>query len=60
MKGYTDIFGAPNDGSACTANGLTQSSCFRLSASAWDPAGRGLFISSDNSAEGEIYLVSQK
>jgi len=60
QTGYKDIFGAPNGGSSCTANGLTQSNCFRLSASAWDPAGRGLFVSSDNSAEGEIYILSPK
>jgi hypothetical protein len=41
----------------CTANGLTQSNCFRLTASTWDPAGRGLFVGSDNSNEGEIYLL---
>ncbi|KAG7288457.1 hypothetical protein NEMBOFW57_004808 [Staphylotrichum longicolle] len=55
--GYTDIFSTPNPGS-CTANGLTQSNCFRLTAAAWDPAGRGLFVGSDNSAEGEIYVLS--
>jgi hypothetical protein len=59
MNGYTDIFGSSNAGS-CTANGLTQSSCFRLTAIAWDPAGRGLFVGSDNSSEGEIYILSQK
>ncbi|CCC13703.1 unnamed protein product [Sordaria macrospora k-hell] len=57
--GYTDIFSATNPGS-CTANGLTQSSCFRLTAASWDPAGRGLFVGSDNSAEGEIYILSPK
>ena len=56
MTGYKDIFGATNPGS-CTANGLTMSNCFRLTASSWDPAGRGLFVGSDNSAEGEIYLL---
>lgn len=58
MKGYNDIFTASNPAS-CTANGLTQSNCFRLTAATWDPAGRGLFVGSDNSAEGEIYLLSQ-
>ncbi|KAK3325024.1 hypothetical protein B0H66DRAFT_529074 [Apodospora peruviana] len=57
MTGYKDIFSATNPGS-CTANGLTQSNCFRLTAASWDPAGRGLFIGSDNSAEGEIYLLT--
>ncbi|TGJ83924.1 hypothetical protein E0Z10_g4852 [Xylaria hypoxylon] len=57
--GYTDIFSAPNP-SGCTANGLTQSNCIRLTAASWDPAGRGLFIGSDNSAEGEIYILSKK
>lgn len=57
QTGYKDIFSTPNPGS-CTANGLTQSNCFRLTAAAWDPAGRGLFVGSDNSAEGEIYILS--
>jgi len=57
QTGYKDIFSAPNAGS-CTANGLTQSNCFRLTATAWDPAGRGLFVGSDNSAEGEIYILT--
>lgn len=57
MTGYKDIFSAPNPGS-CTANGLTMSNCFRLTAAAWDPAGRGLFVGSDNSAEGEIYVLT--
>lgn len=55
--GYTDIWSAPNAGS-CTANGLTQSNCIRLTASSWDPAGRGLFVGSDNSAEGEIFILT--
>ncbi|KAK8044655.1 hypothetical protein PG993_004679 [Apiospora rasikravindrae] len=58
-QGYTDIFSATNPGS-CTANGLTMSNCFRLTAASWDPRGRGLFVGSDNSAEGEIYLLSKK
>lgn len=57
MTGYTDIFSASNPAS-CTANGLTQSNCFRLTAAAWDPAGRGLFVGSDNSREGEIFLLT--
>ncbi|KAK0609559.1 soluble quino protein glucose/sorbosone dehydrogenase [Bombardia bombarda] len=59
MTGYSDIFSATNP-SSCTANGLTQSNCFRLTAASWDPAGRGLFVGSDNSAEGEIYILSPK
>lgn len=59
MTGYKDIFGATNPG-GCTANGLTQSNCFRLTASTWDPWGRGLLVGSDNSNEGEIYLLSKK
>ncbi|GAP84050.2 putative cellobiose dehydrogenase protein [Rosellinia necatrix] len=59
MTGYRDIFSAPNP-AGCTANGLTQSNCIRLTAAAWDPAGRGLFIGSDNAAEGEIYILSKK
>jgi len=56
MKGYTDIFSAANPAS-CTANGLTQSNCFRLTASTWDPSNRGVFIGSDNASEGEVYLL---
>lgn len=58
-KGYNDIWASTNPGS-CTANGLTQSNCIRLSAAAWDPAGRGLFIGSDNAAEGEVFILSKK
>lgn len=58
-SGYTDIFWAKSPES-CTANGLTQSNCFRLTAATWDPAGRGLFVGSDNSNEGEIYILSKK
>lgn len=57
MTGYKDIFSTTNP-SSCTANGLTTSNCFRLTAAAWDPAGRGLFVGSDNSAEGEIYVLA--
>ena len=57
-EGYTDVFGAANP-QGCTANGLTMSNCFRLTASAWDPAGRGLVVGSDNASEGEIYLLSK-
>ncbi len=57
MKGYNDIFSATNPGS-CTANGLTVSNCVRLTAASWDPAGRGLFVGSDNSAEGEVYILT--
>ncbi|KAI1168919.1 soluble quino protein glucose dehydrogenase [Nemania serpens] len=59
MTGYKDIFSAP-DPAKCTANGLTQSNCIRLTAAAWDPAGRGLFVGSDNASEGEIYILSKK
>ncbi|KAK6846112.1 hypothetical protein PG987_001300 [Apiospora arundinis] len=58
-QGYTDIFSAQNP-AGCTANGLTMSNCFRLTAASWDPRGRGLFVGSDNSAEGEIYLLTRK
>lgn len=57
MSGYRDIFSATNPGS-CTASGLTQSNCFRLTAVAWDPAGRGVFVGSDNSNEGEIFVLT--
>ena len=56
-EGYKDIWSAPNPGS-CTANGLTQSNCIRLTAASWDPAGRGLFVGSDNSAEGEVFILA--
>ncbi|CAJ2507741.1 Uu.00g089270.m01.CDS01 [Anthostomella pinea] len=59
MTGFSEIFSAP-DPESCTANGLTMSNCFRLTAAGWDPAGRGLFVGSDNSAEGEIYILSKK
>ncbi|KAH9883688.1 soluble quino protein glucose dehydrogenase [Xylariomycetidae sp. FL2044] len=59
MTGYRTIFSAQNP-AGCTANGLTMSNCFRLTAAGWDPAGRGLFVGSDNSQEGEIYLLSKK
>jgi len=59
QTGFKDIFSAPNP-AGCTANGLTQSNCIRLTAAGWDPAGRGLFVGSDNSAEGEIYILSKK
>ena len=55
--GYRDIFSATNP-SSCTAYGLTQSNCFRLTAVGWDPAGRGVFLGSDNSNEGEIFLLA--
>ncbi|KAK1826446.1 hypothetical protein QBC39DRAFT_364318 [Podospora conica] len=54
--GYKDIWWNNNPGS-CTTNGLTNSNCIRLTASAWDPAGRGLFVASDNSNEGEVVLL---
>lgn len=54
--GYKDIWSNTNPGS-CTTNGLTNSNCIRLTASAWDPAGRGLFVASDNSNEGEVVLL---
>ncbi|KAI1814544.1 soluble quino protein glucose dehydrogenase [Poronia punctata] len=58
-EGFRDVFSAP-DPAGCTANGLTMSNCFRLTAAAWDPAGRGLFVGSDNNAEGEIFILSRK
>ncbi|KAI0398169.1 soluble quino protein glucose dehydrogenase [Xylariaceae sp. FL0594] len=59
QTGFRDVFSAPNPAN-CKANGLTQSNCIRLTAAAWDPSGRGLFVGSDNSAEGEIYILSRK
>lgn len=58
MAGYSTVFSASNPMS-CQANGLTESNCVRLTAASWDPAGRGLFVGSDNSLEGEVYLLSK-
>ena len=57
MTGYKDIYSTPNPG-GCQANGLTNSNCIRLTAATWDPAGRGLFVGSDNSAEGEVFILT--
>jgi len=57
-KGYKDIIWAKNtDG--CTTAGLQTSSCWRMAGVSWDPAGTRLFVSSDNSAEGEIFVLSR-
>jgi hypothetical protein len=58
MKGYTDVIWAKDPGS-CSAQSLTQSSCWRMAAVTWEPAGTRLFVSSDNSDEGEIFVLSR-
>ncbi len=58
MKGYTDIIWAKSTES-CTTQGLQTSSYWRMAAVAWDPAGTRLFVSSDNSAEGEIFVLAK-
>jgi hypothetical protein len=59
MTGFNTVVQASNPGS-CNSPGLQQSSCWRLAALAWDPANTRLFFSSDNSAEGEIFIVWKK
>lgn len=56
MMGYKDIFLVLNLGS-CIVNGLIMSNCFCLIVVVWDLVGRGLFVGSDNSVEGEIYVL---
>ncbi len=58
MKGYNDILWA-NDAGSCTTQSLQTSSCWRMAAVAWDPAGTRLFVSSDNNAEGEIFVMAR-
>ena len=59
QTGFTDVIAASNPG-GCQSQSLTQSSCWRLAGLQWDPAGTRLFVSSDNSAEGEIFVLSKK
>lgn len=53
-----DVFAAQNPGS-CNSPSLTQSTCFRLAGLSWDQAGQRLFVSSDNQAEGEIFVLAK-
>ncbi|KAI1799216.1 soluble quino protein glucose dehydrogenase [Daldinia bambusicola] len=57
--GYKNIIGAQNPG-GCNSPSLTMSSCWRLAGLSWDPAGERLFISSDNQAQGEIFVMKKK
>ncbi|KAI0105594.1 soluble quino protein glucose dehydrogenase [Hypoxylon sp. NC0597] len=57
--GYKNIIGAQNPGS-CNSPSLTMSTCWRLAGLSWDPAGERLFISSDNQAQGEIFVLKKK
>ena len=59
QTGFTDVIAASNPG-GCQSQSLTMSSCWRLAGLQWDPAGTRLFVSSDNSAEGEIFVLSKK
>lgn len=57
--GYKTIISAQNPG-GCSSAGLTQSTCWRVAGLSWDQAGERLFISSDNSAQGEIFVLKKK
>ncbi|KAI2778750.1 soluble quino protein glucose dehydrogenase [Daldinia loculata] len=57
--GYKNIIGAQNPGS-CNSPSLTISSCWRLAGLGWDQAGERLFVSSDNQAQGEIFVLRKK
>ncbi|GKT93618.1 cellobiose dehydrogenase [Colletotrichum tofieldiae] len=49
--GYTDIFWSTNVG------GCTGSTCFRPSGITWDRSFSRLFVASDNTAEGELFML---
>lgn len=55
----TDVFAASSP-SGCNSPSLTMSTCMRLAGLAWEPAGERLFVSSDNQAEGEIFVLHKK
>ncbi|KAI5860598.1 soluble quino protein glucose dehydrogenase [Durotheca rogersii] len=54
--GYKTIIGSQNPG-GCNSPGLTMSSCWRLAGLSWDLAGNNLYVSSDNQAQGEIFVL---
>lgn len=56
---WKDIMFSPNPGS-CQSQSLTRISCLRLAALAWNPDYTNLFVSSDNDAEGEIWVLTKK
>ncbi|KAI1166782.1 soluble quino protein glucose dehydrogenase [Nemania serpens] len=57
--GYKTILSSQNPG-ACNSPSLTQSTCWRLAGVAWDNAGQKLYVSSDNQADGEIFVLRKK
>ncbi|KAI1122926.1 soluble quino protein glucose dehydrogenase [Nemania abortiva] len=52
--GYKTILSATNPGS-CNSG-----SCWRLAGVGWDNSGERLFVSSDNAADGEIFVLKKK
>ena len=58
QKGYNDILFSKNV-DTCASQSLQMSSCWRPAGIAWDPSGKRLFVSSDNSAEGEVYVLNK-
>ena len=59
QTGFKDIMWA-RDPSACQSQTLTVSNCFRLAGLAFDPSGTRLYVSSDNQAEGELFVLAKK
>ncbi len=59
QKGYNDILFMRNV-DACSSSGLQTSSCWRMAGIAWDPTFTRLVVTSDNSAEGEVFVLSKK
>jgi hypothetical protein len=57
--GYKTILSAQAPGN-CNSPSLTQSTCWRLAGLTWDNAGQKLFVSSDNQADGEIFVMQKK
>ncbi|KAI1639193.1 hypothetical protein F4809DRAFT_596976 [Biscogniauxia mediterranea] len=57
--GYKTILSAQSPGS-CNSPSLTMSTCWRPAGLSWDPAGERLFVSSDNQASGEIFVLRKK
>ncbi len=57
--GYKTVLSAQTPGS-CNSPSFTQSTCWRLAGVGWDNAGEKLFVSSDNQADGEIFVLKKK
>ncbi|KAI1365160.1 soluble quino protein glucose dehydrogenase [Xylaria arbuscula] len=57
--GYKTVLSSQNPGS-CNSPSLTQSTCWRLAGIGWDNAGEKLYVSSDNQADGEIFVLKKK